>query len=76
MSDRIEILAKAMGEDPNLFGPLSGSPIFDPFIDANHDYAVLEWMRGQGTKYHFIFKFSAWEYQIGEYARAAIKVIE
>ncbi len=58
-------------------------PNFDPFTDANDDYAVLEWMRSD---------VNAWEYQyskelmltnaeiggyvIGDYARAALKVID
>jgi len=61
---------------------------FDPFTDANDDYAVLEWMREQGlnesnvrpTKWD-----AAWDartdephlldYQIGDYAWACLKVI-
>ena len=52
---------------------------FNPFTDANDDYAVLEWMRGQdwprwaliseGCEYCF-------DYQIGDYARAALKVLD
>ena len=74
--DRIRI-AKALGRDPDLkmedWGP------FDPFTDANDDYAVLEWIRQQ----HFVTYFTAYleneytqDYKIGDYARAALKVIE
>ena len=51
----------------------------DPFTDANDDYAVLEWSREQ----HFVTYLTAFldneysqDYQIGDYARAALKVIE
>lgn len=54
----------------------------DPFTDANDDYAVLEWMRSHGTDYQPPSnKFSGelfnpqWHYQIGDYARAALKVL-
>jgi len=62
-----------------------------PFTDANDDYAVLEWMRektpsiGEHIKWAsddegWIF-FNALhlhkvDYQIGDYARAALKVLE
>lgn len=57
---------------------------WDPFTDANDDYAVLEWMRGVGDKYADYGLFQRWQrdvpywldYQIGDYARAAIKVLE
>ena len=52
---------------------------FEPFTDANDDYAVLEFIRGE----HFVTYFTAYleheytqDYQIGDYARAALKVIE
>jgi hypothetical protein len=62
----------------------------DPFTDANNDYAVLEWMRQQKkeTKWNFMdhyfnARLAAGEldyilpvYQIGDYARAALKVID
>ena len=59
----------------------------DPFTDANDDYAVLEWMRGKyagnedDTPWDsewFTFKDAlgnAIDYEIGDYARAALKVI-
>ena len=52
--------------------------MFDPFTDANDDYAVLEWMRKQGAatgafELHNSYKAN---YFIGDYARAALKVID
>jgi len=48
----------------------------DPFTDANDDYAVLEWMRNcseiKDTAVNWKSQFT---YQIGDYARAALKVI-
>ena len=51
---------------------------WDPWVDANDDYAVLEWMRTTDDK-----RFSLGHgpygyqciYQIGDYARAALKVL-
>ena len=61
----------------------------DPFTDANDDYAVLEWMRDGDQNRFGLFKdemhqdnpttdngFYVWNYQIGDYARAALKVID
>ena len=61
---------------------------FDPFTDANDDYAVLEWVRGDDTQ---LGCTNRWEmmmdaiaqagqeysidYKIGDYARAALKVL-
>ena len=88
MNDRIK-LAEAMGWIK--VGPLSGdysgnppgtsgwpSPIPDPFTNANDDYAVLEWMRKDGPNEamdHFLF-WHPQDYQVGDYARAALKVLE
>ena len=51
----------------------------DPFTDANDDYAVLEWMRNapnSGPYFDALIPYgSAWQYQIGDYARAALKVL-
>lgn len=62
-----------------------------PFTDANDDYAVLEWMRAGLTGarndnrekarhwVNFVLLLSDWqisEYQIGDYARAALKVLD
>ena len=67
-----------------LFGGPSGyiEP-FDPFTDANDDYAVLEWMRKNWTDQQQIDALEALPmgnymdaYQIGDYARAALKVID
>ncbi len=58
--------------------------IFDPFTDANDDYAVLEWARKQEWFGKFQaalsdlrpgYSFPSYQYQIGDYARAALKVI-
>ena len=49
----------------------------DPFTDANDDYAVLGWMREGGPNEamdHLLF-WHAQDYQIGDYARAALKVL-
>ena len=59
---------------------------FDPFTDANDDYAVLEWMRGQfgilNSKQGYVkeacdtfLEHLPHQYKIGDYARAALKVI-
>ena len=54
-----------------------------PDTDANDDYAVLEWMRCKDPKYWITFACElndgfteASDYKIGDYARAALKVIE
>lgn len=61
----------------------------DPFTDANDDYAVLEWMRGRrdsllakdtGIWREFMAvihdtAFCTSLYRIGDYARAACKVL-
>ena len=74
-------LAKAMGAKCldgvwHWKGSTWDSLIFDPFTDANDDYAVLEWAYGQGEV--FALKFAKhlkniWRYQIGDYARSALK---
>jgi len=56
----------------------------DPFTDANDDYAVLEWMITKTTKVGELWKqytdsiphLYCENYRIGDYARAALKVIE
>ena len=61
----------------------------DPLTDANDDYAVLEWMRQNLIKdkvlpinvaaykfYSDINDAHATDYEVGDYARAALKVIE
>ena len=58
---------------------------FDAFTSADDDYSVLEWMRGsdnslQSESPDFIIfgnavKHGRW-YQIGDYARAALKVLD
>lgn len=53
----------------------------NPFEDANDDYAVLnhvddQWPRGSNEFLRFTELLQpAWCYQIGDYARAALKVI-
>ena len=56
----------------------------DPFTDANDDYAVLEWLRDKDNKpwQYMLSQLDygnhryKWDYKIGDYARAALKVIE
>ena len=70
-----------------VYGDALGVP--DPFTDANDDYAVLEWMRrGEGdSKTYTLFKMAYcndyidgksrwWLHEVGDYARAALKVID
>ena len=50
-----------------------------PWIDANDDYAVLKWMRGHQENGAFARELqleSMWSYEIGDYARAALKVLK
>ena len=52
---------------------------FDPFTDANDDYAVLDWMRETKIDHTVLTEIEhewSMDYQIGDYARAACKVIE
>ena len=63
-------------------------PPINPFTDANDDYAVLEWIRAIEAEgldrdmLHMRFATelcglkSMYDYQIGDYARAALKVLE
>ncbi len=79
--DRIR-LVKAMNRNQ---GPLSkmyeniiNEPIFDPFTDANADYAVLEWMRNKDDFSAFADQLrhrDRIDYEKGDYARAALKVL-
>ena len=77
------------GPNDFIYGTQKADLVFDPFTDANDDYAVLEWMRGDkrpDRKYHpewsyfnqelalIMDEFS--DYTIGDYARAALKAIE
>ena len=76
---------KTMGKPPNR---LTFSELPDPFTDANDDYAVLEWAREKGLNdaqfwgafYRAMNYYPSipdkLSYQIGDYARAALKVIE
>jgi len=88
MSDRIK-LAEAMKLDahPKGFelyedGDERKYPGFEPFRDANDDYAVLEWMREHKDWREFRAYLivepidDGFNYKIGDYARAALKVID
>ena len=51
----------------------------DPFTDANDDYAVLEWITDRPplwAKFKRLYWPHAWAYQIGDYARAALTVLQ
>jgi len=82
VNDRIK-LAEAM-QIPYRSNP--GGTLYvgvpDPFTDANDDYAVLGWARKEwGDQYDnwidFTYALSGdGNYKIGDYARAALKVIE
>ncbi len=91
MTDKARIaLAEAMGwkrkGDRYMIGP-NGRSIFtefipDPFTYASDDYAVLEWMRSfvmrhQKSTKDFECRLQGWKwkYRIGDYARAACKVL-
>ena len=87
--DRIK-LAEAMGweslvDDPtkNMRWRLpNGLDIYRAFLpdtDANDDYAVLEWFRGGnniGACDYPVWDWSPDKYQIGDYARAALKELK
>lgn len=49
---------------------------FDPFTDANDDYAVLEFMRKDGMMPMSMYEKQQWHYTIGDYARAFLKVLD
>lgn len=52
---------------------------FNPFTDANDDYAVLEWMRKEGwPRWQLISEGCEYcfDYKVGDYARAALKVLD
>ena len=55
-----------------MFRTKEGLP--NPFTDANDDYAVLGWMRANGGEN--VIQGYKINYRIGDYARAALKVIE
>ena len=52
---------------------------WNPFTDANDDYAVLEWLRSrpesEWDQIEDAASFGQLDYQIGDYARAALKVL-
>ena len=92
MSDRVNderriLIAETIGRDSGCYAPNYDIPIFDPFTDANDDYAVLEWAheqvdsgawepRGKWATFADELFFPTENYKIGDYARAALKVIE
>lgn len=92
MADRIK-LAEWMGAKRvdgiwHWKGSTWDSLLFDPFTDANDDYAVLEKMRSKPELILVIpAKFTEvvnsrlddtnmWNYCLGDYARAALRVID
>lgn len=56
----------------------------DPYTNANDDYAVLEWLRAEDNKpwqytlsqLDYGTRRYKWDYQIGDYARAALRALE
>jgi len=80
---------KAFWRDPETgTGGNAACDLPDPFTSANDDYAVLEWLRSDNDRADAAFEalenmthcplpseFSI-NYEIGDYARAALKVIE
>ena len=85
MTDRIK-LAEAMGAKLDykdrtidfLWPDGRRQHNFDPENDANDDYAVLEWMlvKTPDASHGRIYLGNKWDYKIGDYARAALKVID
>ena len=77
MDAHLKNLALTMGVEPYSF---------NPYENANDDYAVLEWMREQSPikkegylQCEYVNELDsayAYEYEIGDYARAALKVLE
>ena len=90
MNDRIK-LAEAMGWIRSTIGGencwrhyftdqvVGSCP--DPFSNASDDYQVLVWMRradihDNGRFADILLASSMWAYEVGDYARAAMKVID
>ncbi len=63
-------------EGPDIIGDFDDLP--DPFTDANDDYAVLKWMlvKTPDASHGRIYLGNKWDYKIGDYARAACKVLD
>ena len=84
MNDRIKKLAEAMGR-PYCYHDGTTAPnvhsYFKPLTDANDDYAVLEWMQGTYEPDQIEAAFDhqgfghRWVYEIGNYAQAALDLI-
>jgi hypothetical protein len=69
--------------DPNGRKFVGSSNMPDPFTSADDDYAVLEWMRAKKAEawdewfsFMTLIEDEPWEYNVGDYARAALKVIK
>ena len=80
MNDRIK-LAEAMNipvpEEIPMADGWTSIVQFDPFTDANDDYAVLEWMRYNDPNFPTrTLRGSVYMYEIGDYARAALKALD
>ena len=91
MDDRIK-LAEAMALDVEALKIADswGNPYFDPFTDANDDYAVLEWARTNPEGFGVCYKgkwmgFTTFmhmneqeghQYHIGDYAKTALTVLD
>lgn len=75
LADAMECLYRANARETFYIG------LPDPFTDANDDYAVLEWVRktyDKNGKEWCNFWFSVGHqasYKIGNYARAALKLL-
>ena len=81
-SDERRITGRHPDDPPHMWGPRE---IPDPFTDANDDYAVLEWMRSaieasfyrdQQIQIFYDVLPVCCDYQTGDYARVALKVLE
>ena len=54
----------------------AATPLPDPFTDANDDYAVLGFFRDHQGYADQVNLNDAAQYSVGDYARAALKVLE
>lgn len=68
------------GYSPDVATP---RPLPDPFTDANDDYACLTWMSDKGwfdtggkARHVVPMQAEMFCYQIGDFARAALKVLD
>ena len=78
---KLDVLAEAMGRFYHVHGVKKYDPHFRPDTDANDDYAVLEWMQGTYEPNQIEAAFDhqgfghRWVYEIGNYAQAALDLI-